>query len=187
MSVPGGDGGWIRSLFGGAMTCDIPKYLDDMSKIMIVPDQQEAFVNDDGSISVIIEILEHQPVPDTQAAEFFFNDLMAENSSLSSRIVDTSIVPKEQPPMQGHTLAFLKGEFQVQKKRAARPDHVLVRLAIVRIPEHRADIVISMNERLAETADGHGNHAEIGAAGSLDDAFLRIVESFRIVNYGLFT
>lgn len=44
-----------------------------------------------------------------------------------------------------------------------------------------------MNERLAETADGHGNHAEIGAAGSLDDAFLRIVESFRIVNYGLFT
>lgn len=53
--------------------------------------------------------------------------------------------------------------------------------------EHRADIVISMNERLAETADGHGNHAEIGAAGSLDDAFLRIVESFRIVNYGLFT
>lgn len=37
---------------------------------MIVPDQQEAFVNDDGSISVIIEILEHQPVPDTQAAEW---------------------------------------------------------------------------------------------------------------------
>lgn len=37
---------------------------------MIVPDQQEAFVNDDGSISVIIEVLEHQPVPDTQAAEW---------------------------------------------------------------------------------------------------------------------
>ncbi|CDJ30130.1 mog1 protein, putative [Eimeria mitis] len=51
------------------MACEIPDSLDDMSKIMVVPDQQEAFVNDDGSISVIIEILEYQHVPDASAAE----------------------------------------------------------------------------------------------------------------------
>lgn len=39
------------------------------SNILVVPDQQEAFVNDDGSISVIIEVLEYQHVPDAKAAE----------------------------------------------------------------------------------------------------------------------
>ncbi|CDI74610.1 mog1 protein, putative [Eimeria praecox] len=173
-----------RPLFGGAMSCEIPNFLDDMSKILVVPDQQEAFVNDDGSISVIIEVLEHQQIPDANAAEFFFKDLMEENSALSSRILESWLVPKGESPVARHTVASLKGEFDVKKKGAGAPDHVCVRLAAIRIPEHQADVVISMNERANEACGLSG--AKTGGSGSLDHTFRLIIESFKILNYELF-
>ncbi|CDJ49382.1 mog1 protein, putative [Eimeria brunetti] len=183
MSVPASNFR-TRALFGGAMACDLPDYLEDMSKIRVVPDQQEAFFNGDGSISVIIEVLEYQQVPDAKAAEFFFNDLMEANSALSSRILESWTALKGESSVAGHTMASLKGEFEVIKNRAASADHVCVRLAVIRIPEHRADIVISMNERTNDTAGV--NDAQTNASGSLDRTFHTIIESFKILNYELF-
>ncbi|CDI77356.1 mog1 protein, putative [Eimeria acervulina] len=165
------------------MSCEIPSYLDDMSNILVVPDQQEAFVNDDGSISVIIEVLEYQHVPDAKAAEFFFGDLMDANAALSSRVLESWSALKGESLVAGHTVASLKGEFDVRKKGAAAPDHVCVRLAVIRIPEHRADVVISMNAR----DDTYGSSgAQPGGSASLDDTFRVILESFNILNYELF-
>lgn len=173
-----------HALFGGAMSCELPNYLGDMSKFMVVPDQQEAFVNDDGSISVIIEVLEYQEVPDSKAAEFFFTDLMEANSATSSRILELWSAPKGESPVPGHTITSLKGEFDVKKKGTPSPDHVCVRLAVIRIPEHRADVVLSMNERKDETGGLSG--AQAGSSGSLDRTFRVILESFKILNYELF-
>lgn len=166
------------------MRCEVPSFLGDLSKVLVVPDQQEVFVSECGSNSVIIEILEHQEMPDAEAAQFFFNDLSKENSALSSRILESRLTRADgQPPMM-HTVALLKGEFDVKKKGATTPDHVVVRLAVIRIPEHRADIVITMNEK-AHEASGPDRQVTADPA-LLDDTFRAIIDSFRIIDYGLF-
>lgn len=166
------------------MTCVVPNFLDDMSKILVVPDQQEAFVNENGGISVIFEVLEYQDVPDEGAAEFFFKDLSEANSALSSRILESGVKGAGDSSSTTHTTTLLKGEFEV-KKSSATPDRVLVRLAVVRVPEHRADIVISMNEKIDEArvaAAPSGNDPP-----SLDDVFRTIIESFHIADYSIFS
>lgn len=50
--------------------------------------------------------------------------------------------------------------------------------------EHRADIVISMNEKMDETS-GRARPVEVDSA-SLDDTFRNMIESFQILDYGLF-
>ncbi|KAJ2896720.1 hypothetical protein GGI21_005015, partial [Coemansia aciculifera] len=47
-----------RSLFGGAMSIDIPERLTDVSNLRQVPDHQEVFADAKTDESVIIEILE---------------------------------------------------------------------------------------------------------------------------------
>ncbi|XP_022589449.2 ran guanine nucleotide release factor [Cyclospora cayetanensis] len=166
------------------MACNVPDSFDDLSKIMVVPDQQEALTSECGRVSVIIEVLEYQAVPDAKAAEFFFNDLTQANSALSSKCLETKILSPSDLPSLGHTVGLLKGEFAVQKKAETTPEHVFVRLAVIRIPKHRADILISMNEKADDTS-GRGGSTEIGAP-SFDDTFRVMIETFKINDYGLF-
>ncbi|KAL8446021.1 hypothetical protein Emag_004873 [Eimeria magna] len=157
------------------MTCEVPKFLSDLrqvfellfrSEVLVVPDQQEVFVSDCGKLSVIIEILEHPDVPDQEAAGYFFNDLSRENSALSAKVLESKVLsPAGQAPLN-HTVALLKGEFDVKKAKPT-PDHVIVRLAVIRIPDHRADILITMHET---TSQGSGtDRQEEPAPGNLDD------------------
>ncbi|KAL8424596.1 hypothetical protein Efla_003712 [Eimeria flavescens] len=165
------------------MSCEIPKFLSDLSEVLVVPDQQEVFVSDCGKFSVIIEVLEHPDVPDGEAAEYFFNDLSRENSALSPKVLDSRVVGTVGQEPRTHTLALLKGEFDVKKKKPTA-DHVVVRLAVIRVPEHRADILITMHENTSE--DRGTGREEDCARAAFDDVFRAMVESFRIINYGLF-
>lgn len=166
------------------MTCEVPSFLDDLSKVLVVPDQQEVFVSDSGSNSVIIEVLEYQEVPDAEAAQFFFNDLSKENSALSSRVLESTLTRAGGQSPMIHTVALLKGEFDAKKKGATTPDHVIVRLAVIRIPEHRADIVITMNEKTHDASEPE--RQEMVDPALLDITFRGIIDSFRIIDYGLF-
>lgn len=165
------------------MTCGLPSSFTDMSKMLVVPDQQEAFISDCGSISIIFEILEYQEVPNADAAEFFFNDLSTENSALSSKVLESTLVDPGGQLAQKHTVASLKGEFEVQKSVGIL-ERVMVRLAVVRVPEHHADILISMNEKTHETSR-RAHSVEVDSA-SLDGIFRSMLESFQVLDYGLF-
>ncbi|KAL8271303.1 hypothetical protein Esti_004742 [Eimeria stiedai] len=110
------------------------------SEVLVVPDQQEVFVSDCGKCSVIIEVLEHPDVPNQEAAEwvvlqYFFNDLSRENSALSSKVLESRVLDPAGRASLNHTVALLKGEFDVKKAKPA-PDHVIVRLAVIRVPGH---------------------------------------------------
>ncbi|KAL8454510.1 hypothetical protein Emed_000231 [Eimeria media] len=193
-----------RPLFGGAMTCEVPKFLSDLRQVLVVPDQQEVFVSDCGKLSVIIEILEHPDVPDQEAAEwvvhnsrcctlgvmrhavrftYFFNDLSRENSALSPKVLETKVLDPAGRASLNHTVAVLKGEFDVKKAKPT-PDHVIVRLAVIRIPEHRADILITMHETTVQDSDTERHEALV--SGDLDEVIRVIIDSFQITNYGLF-
>ncbi|KAL8438115.1 hypothetical protein ACSSS7_000480 [Eimeria intestinalis] len=119
---------------------------------------------------------------DAVAFRYFFNDLSRENSAISAKVSESRVLDPAGRPSLNHTVALLKGEFDVRKKNPV-PDHVVVRLAVIRIPEHRADILITMHET---TSQGSGSDPQERAPGNLDAVIRVIIDSFQITNYGLF-
>jgi hypothetical protein len=67
-----------RSLFGGAISCEIPTSWRDVADVRQVPDHQEVWQDMNGAV-LIVEILQRQEVDDQNAASFFFNDLAESN------------------------------------------------------------------------------------------------------------
>jgi Ran-interacting Mog1 protein len=69
-----------RSMFGGAMTCQLPEHWRDVSDVRQVPDHQECWQDLHVDSVFIIEILELQrQVAANQAADYFFRDLAESN------------------------------------------------------------------------------------------------------------
>lgn len=76
-----------RSLYGGAITCDIPSDWCDLSQVRQVPDHQEVYQDcsletDGAGACVIFEILEREGhIRNEEAALYFFDDLADANSA----------------------------------------------------------------------------------------------------------
>ncbi|KAL0047957.1 hypothetical protein WJX82_004231 [Trebouxia sp. C0006] len=59
-----------RALFGGAIEMSLPQRFVDVSDYRPVPDHQEVWTDATLDQSVILEIVEHQPVPDQDCCKF---------------------------------------------------------------------------------------------------------------------
>ena len=83
-------------LYGGAMLTELPKSYADASNFREVPDHQEVWVDTSSDRSVIIEVLEQKEVPDTEAMEFFLNDLASFNEATEAKVLHTKpLAPEE--------------------------------------------------------------------------------------------
>lgn len=71
-------------LFGGAIEAEGPSSWEDVSKLIIVPDNQEVFNDRVDGTSSILEILERVDVSDDSAIEYFFNDLASHHDAVHS-------------------------------------------------------------------------------------------------------
>ncbi|PHJ25340.1 ran-interacting mog1 protein, partial [Cystoisospora suis] len=136
---------WIPiSLFGGAMTVQLPDTFKDVSALRQVPDNQEVFMDMSRDQSLVIEIVEHQTnIADGDAARFFFCDLAKENGALETDTPTASVVRSDAkiPVSKQHTVILARG-FQ-PLPREAGACKLPVQMAIIRIPEHNADILVS--------------------------------------------
>lgn len=75
-----------RALFGGAIEMSLPQRFVDVSDYRPVPDHQEVWTDATLDQSVILEIVEHQPVPDQDCCKLYFNDMAEHNQAASSQM-----------------------------------------------------------------------------------------------------
>ncbi|ORY31653.1 hypothetical protein BCR39DRAFT_526129 [Naematelia encephala] len=195
-----------HQLFGGAITLPLPTTYLDASDLRQVPDNQEVFLASDSETSLIVEVL--AMVTDGlaghdlwEAVKYHFSSLAHDNSALSSHILTSS--PSSPIPSSSQqtttpitpTPVILTGIQKIHKYSHAAsgaprpghesdiPDDVWIGVALWRVwvGHKTADVVCSVNVNLSAT-DGKGNEEK----QSVEAWWVRAVEGFRIVDFGLF-
>ncbi|KAL8293033.1 hypothetical protein RQP46_000727 [Phenoliferia psychrophenolica] len=178
-------------LYGGAITTELPSHLRDASELRQVPDSQEVWLDNDSNLSFILEVVElvteSGPADDQQAAlRFHFDSLAHDNTALSSTVSSLSLpssaapTTPPNPPLLGP--AVLSGLQTVAKFNLPpeRADTVLVLMALWRIPDKRADLVLCVNFPVREEG---GPELDSQLARSV---FEKAVQGLKIKDYGLF-
>ncbi|OMH78409.1 Ran guanine nucleotide release factor, partial [Zancudomyces culisetae] len=80
-----------HKLYGGYMSISIPNTLLDASQIRQIPDNQEVFLNPENDESLIVEILEYQDVPNSEALRVHFDNLAEENDAKLHKLLLSEI------------------------------------------------------------------------------------------------
>lgn len=188
-----------RELFGGAITCEFPTRLVDVSDFRPVPDNQEVWTDADRDESVIVELLDRVevgPSDDVGAAKWFFDDLAEVNdasvSSGLSTIEEVRILTKtEVPNLNGsfEHASLAVGTSSIAKGRVGTDKRNQVRVAIVnvRLSQVGTDLLITINRA---TTIAEGSSADAPEAGdkeiSAANALTQITNSLKIENWSLF-
>ncbi|KAJ2847942.1 hypothetical protein GGI22_005843 [Coemansia erecta] len=175
------------------MSMAIPAGMVDASDFRKVPDHQEVFTNAETDQSIIIEILESVDHQEEKALEYHFNELASTNDAESSTI---RLVEKFQ--LEDISEAYvLVGEQRVAKfnegeKSSDAVNSVCIMLALLRVPQHTADILVSLNVPLSIGQTSSSSFASKGTEGQMLDVdaahaeFKAIVSTFKINDYSLF-
>lgn len=180
-----------RALFGGAFSLDIPPRFSDVSGVRQIPDNQEVFVDQNTDQSVIIEILEQvDSATDGDAAKFHFG-VLAEDNGAPDSIVEGGLPMTE----SGESLRTVSWGIQkVSKFNESKQEanHVRVFVAVWRIKSVRTDIVLSYNAP-TEISPGSSSAEAVDPAymalmqpAIVSGLFLKMIESFRIRDMGIF-
>ncbi|KAF2838479.1 Mog1p/PsbP-like protein [Patellaria atrata CBS 101060] len=183
-------------LFGGAITVDLPATFGDVSNIRQVPDNQEVYLDSDGFTSVIVDITqrvegEHAPT-DVEALLFHFKDIVSGTSDVVRKYEPGTGSLEKMPTHPLHTLrAHMIPSPSPSPRRPETPDITVILVLLLRLPEQKTDIVISVN---VPYIPGHYVPAEVdleaGRGGPLLERGLAVVErvrgSFEVRDWGLF-
>ncbi|KAI3436509.1 hypothetical protein D9Q98_005926 [Chlorella vulgaris] len=183
-----------RSLFGGAVQLHFPLRLVDISDFRPVPDHQEVFADASLDQSLVVEIVEHQPVPDAEAASFFFHDQAANNEAQHAQIDMQHVLSQQDVPDLPPDCfkAILVGQQAVTKGRrgsdALNKVHII--LCCIRLPQHGSDLLLTLNSPIfISEKSAAAEHAGAGFKGAHLTApalFKQIISSLRINDWGLF-
>lgn len=185
----------LRQLFGGAITCEIPASYIDVSNFRKVPDNQECFADPTTDRSILIDILE---LCDGGPAELFshiaqMND--ADAPGMSAIVNGVEALSQEVVPQQTSITVPCSAFGLVGTQRVAKfhetedaRNHVVIYLGDIRLPQFATDIVVTHNvptqfdpRSSSATACFIPNEEHPGK-----DEFLHAMQSFRIVDPGLF-
>ncbi|KAF8352361.1 Mog1p/PsbP-like protein, partial [Amanita rubescens] len=132
----------IVPLFGGAILVTTPADLVDASDFRQVPDTQEVFMYPDSEISIIVEILQSvEPAGGIEAVRYHFSALAHDNDAKHTDILHTRKIERDSKP----PVFVLHGEQHIQKFNAAELDRVCILMALYRIEEKKADLVVTFN------------------------------------------
>ncbi|CEM19409.1 unnamed protein product [Vitrella brassicaformis CCMP3155] len=192
-------------LFGGAMRCAIPQSFADVSQIRDVPDNQEVFADFHTDSSLMFEVVQYQQtVTDQDAPRYFFRDLAEVNEADPWEVLQViRLEPAIMPNLDGSICKYLvMGHQTVSKFREGREaaNVVAIYMAIIRLPEHHSEVLISFNDpRCLSPASSSAPASHVGVPNgtSLHDAysylnqegpqqFQSLLETFQIRDWGLF-
>ena len=115
------------------------------------------------------------------SCRFHFESLAHDNSAVTSKIHETSVLPARQPEISA--LVTLFGTQHVPKFNTTTPDEVQIFLAMYRISSKNVDLVLTMNVPTKAADGGALNQAELAEA---KDIFTTAAQSLHIVDFGLF-
>ncbi|KAI9477365.1 hypothetical protein LPJ78_001801 [Coemansia sp. RSA 989] len=178
----------LQNLYGGAMCIDMPNGMADISNFREVPDNQEVFASTTTDQSVIVEILESVSQQKHEATKFHFEQLAESNASDRTHILSIQDIQVEGIP----EAYMLVGQQAVAKFNEGKEseNQVLIILALLRVPEHSADILVSLNaplkiSHLSSSSNSETADLPVDAQQAVNE-FLQMVRTFRINDYTLF-
>ncbi|PIA12544.1 ran guanine nucleotide release factor-like protein, partial [Coemansia reversa NRRL 1564] len=134
-----------RELYGGAMSMNVPKGMTDVSKFREVPDNQEVFADGTTDASVIIEILERVDEKKHEALRYHFQQVAELNKAATD----------EKPCIEDIQLSSISEAYVLVSQQAVAKfnetaaNQICLLMALLRIPEHTADVLITMNVPLS--------------------------------------
>mmetsp|Transcript_32859 Transcript_32859/g.50860 ORF Transcript_32859/g.50860 Transcript_32859/m.50860 type:complete len:188 (-) Transcript_32859:102-665(-) len=182
-----------RSLFGGAISCQIPENWIDVSNIRQVPDNQECWMNKETDGLFIVEILERQSaVADAVAANYFFDDLAECNGvpgSARQFLIQPELLQISGLP-DSAVLCFGTGSQRVAmgresditgNPRTQEIRQVRYELCAMRLPSVRTDLLVTLS-----TPDDPNPQDTGGGSLQPSDVFKRALSSFSILDWSLF-
>mmetsp|Transcript_13082 Transcript_13082/g.24453 ORF Transcript_13082/g.24453 Transcript_13082/m.24453 type:complete len:191 (+) Transcript_13082:1078-1650(+) len=138
-------------LFGGAIEADLPTTALSNSDLLLVPDNQEVYVESVTQATLILEILEHSEVPDVEAIQYLFNDLADSNDAYGpdySQTLSVRQVAASEAAQLDHACPkyILLGKQHISTERfpGAPRKPVFIYLFLVRMPAVSSDLLFSM-------------------------------------------
>lgn len=185
-----------RSLFGGAISCQIQSSWRDVSDIRQVPDHQEVWQDLDGAV-LVVEILQRQEVDDPHAATFFFNDL-AESNGIT-RASDLSFQPATDfsLPVQiqgatacagiGYQNIAMGKDHDISGRRRENQETrwTCVELCALRLARVETDLLVTITKPVPNPKDPPVE-ASMSSTPSWSEAFQRVIASLQIRDWALF-
>lgn len=155
-----------------------------------MPDHQEVYADANSDQSIIIEINERQDVPDEECGRVFWSDLVRDGGAQAGDIIGPckQLTPDACPLLPAPLYkCMLVGEQQVAKYKDAACNTVLIRMAVIRLPEHAADLVLTMNAPKIIAAKSSTAGASLRGDEEADSlVFDTLLRSFNVVDWGLF-
>ncbi|KMS94245.1 hypothetical protein BVRB_023350 [Beta vulgaris subsp. vulgaris] len=161
-----------RNLYGGAMSVSVPSLCADIGQFRQVPDNQEVFADANSDQSVIVEINEVLPTADAQCA-----------SASESTILEQG----EMHTCQGEIAYFVNGRQRITKFRDTESQANLVDiwLFVIRLREHEADVVLTLNSPLTIAPHSSSSHCLPTDSARNRELASHIISSFKINNLRL--
>ncbi|KAI9500889.1 hypothetical protein GGI25_006396 [Coemansia spiralis] len=179
-------------LYGGAMSMVIPEGMADASAFREVPDHQEVFADAEKDQSIIVEILEAIEHKAEKALQYHFDEIAQTNESEHSTVYKIEEIQLETIG----EVYVLVGQQEVAKfnekaKALDAVNSVCMFMALVRVPQHSADVLVSLNVPLkighssSSFAATSGGPLPVDIEKSYSD-FKLMLGTFRINDYSLF-
>ncbi|KAK9480485.1 hypothetical protein V1514DRAFT_365904 [Lipomyces japonicus] len=198
-------------LFGDSIKTVIPEGFVDASDFRQIPDNQEVFVSAEGSSttsddnSIIIELVERLETneqatqstieEDQKAVIEHYEEISSLNSAIS-RSKQFGVAPLKTPNLPQSVTSYLSTGVQIAQKwgKDSEATYLVLTFAVIRIPEHGTDILISFNSASKVGQDGLWKFEEsddlepgvVKRIGELQAIARQTVKELKVENWGLF-
>ncbi|SBT40073.1 nuclear import protein MOG1, putative [Plasmodium ovale wallikeri] len=157
--------------FNKYIKMNIPDDYLDASNFRIIPDNQEVYVHKYDNKCFIIEVLCHQNIDINEKGKFYFYDLAKENSSIENMIIINNTCLQHSQK----NYILIVGKQKIKKQNSNVYENILIYICIFSYKEYNADILITWNIPKEDL----NIHPELAI-------FNEMIQSFRILDYGLF-
>lgn len=164
------------------MTCELASTYVDLSQIRHIEDNQELFAEPETDSVFSVEVLEYTShVPDSAIAEHCFVDISEGNEAKTSRVVHKT----------GLNNFFVASGVQTGIAKARENDSegndVIVWVAVRRLPAQNADVVVSLTTPTKLSSQSSSTFFDaVPLPERGQQVFMNVLESFQIVDLGLF-
>jgi hypothetical protein len=180
-----------RELFGGALRMQIPPSFDDVSMVRQVGDSQEIFADATTDQSFIVEMLSYTPdVSDEHIAEYLFKDIAEVNGASQTSIKEKHMLSDEDlPNFRAFPKSWILGQQVVGKYGEQAQNLINVYLAVIRIPNHETDLVVTFNDPVVIHPQSSSAVTSVAVGGDAERSvkvFTEALKSLCIKDWSIF-
>ncbi|ETW02278.1 hypothetical protein H310_05827 [Aphanomyces invadans] len=178
-------------LYGGALSCEIPRGFADVSEFRQVPDNQEVFAEAATDRCIIVELLELEAsVSGTATSEFYFHEIAESNNCAPNdcTILQTLLATEQDIPGLATTAFVTIGKQCVAKFKEASKNTMQLYVCCVRLPNVSTDLVISVTVPLQlHPSSSSSRDAPIATNADEGQLILKgLLRTLEVHDWGLF-